>query len=81
MIHFSLLFLLGWALYFLPSVIAYRRGLPRLPVLFAVNALIGWTVIGWVVVLIWSLMEAEPLRPPVVQQMRGPVIPPGAPND
>ena len=75
MIHFSLLFLLGWALYFLPSVIAYRRGHPQLPGVIAVNFLIGWTVIGWIVVLVWSVMSPEPERPPTIEQMRGPVVP------
>lgn len=41
--------------YFLPAVVAYsRRHHNRLAIL-ALNFLLGWTFLGWVVALIWSL--------------------------
>ena len=44
-----------WALifvYFLPAVIASHRRLPRKDHIIAVNALLGWTVVGWVIALV-----------------------------
>jgi len=41
--------------YFLPAVVAYsRRHHNRLAIL-ALNFLLGWTFLGWVVALVWSL--------------------------
>jgi len=75
MIHFSLFFLLFWALYFVPSIVAYRRGHAQLPLIIAINLVAGWTVIGWIAVLIWSLMGDEAPKPPTIAQSSGPVIP------
>ncbi len=47
----------GWillSLYLLPALVAYMRGHhDRLAILF-LDLLLGWTVIGWVIALIWS---------------------------
>ena len=41
--------------YFLPAVVAYsRRHHNRLAIL-ALNFLLGWTFLGWVIALVWSL--------------------------
>jgi hypothetical protein len=39
-------------LYFLPTLIA--RDKPQALAVFLVNLLLGWTVIGWFVALIWA---------------------------
>ena len=39
-------------LYFLPTLIA--RDKPDLLAIFLLNLLLGWTVIGWFVALIWA---------------------------
>jgi hypothetical protein len=39
---------------FLPSLIALIRGHDNTFAIFLTNLLLGWTVIGWVVALIWS---------------------------
>lgn len=39
-------------LYFLPTIIA--RDKPQVLAVFLVNLLLGWTVIGWFVALIWA---------------------------
>lgn len=39
-------------LYFLPTLIA--RDKPQVLAVFLVNLLLGWTVIGWFVALIWA---------------------------
>lgn len=39
-------------LYFLPTVIA--RDKPDVLAIFLVNLFLGWTVIGWLVALVWA---------------------------
>ena len=43
------------ALYFIPSIIAIVKGRRNKMAIFALNILLGWTLIGWVVSLVWSL--------------------------
>jgi Superinfection immunity protein len=38
-------------LYWLPSIVGWRRQQPDLFTVVVVNALLGWTLIGWVVAL------------------------------
>ncbi len=42
-------------LYPLPLVIAHRRHHRNLPALAVINLGLGWTVVGWVCALAWSL--------------------------
>ena len=47
--------LLLLALYFAPAIMAFLRGhLSRWAILI-LNLVFGWTFIGWIVALIWSL--------------------------
>lgn len=41
--------------YFLPTVIAYARVKRNIWAIFALNLLLGWSVIGWVIALVWAL--------------------------
>ena len=50
----------GMALYFLPSVIAAIRQKRNAFAIFMLNLLLGWSFVGWVVALVWSL-SAEPV--------------------
>lgn len=56
-----LLVILGAASYFLPSLLAWARQAVSLRWIFLVNLLLAWTVIGWIVVLLWALL-AKPKR-------------------
>lgn len=42
--------------YFLPSLIARKRQKRNLTAIFALNLCLGWTLVGWVVALVWSLL-------------------------
>jgi hypothetical protein len=42
-------------LYFLPSFVAASRGHENRTAIFALNLLLGWTFLGWVGALVWSL--------------------------
>lgn len=41
--------------YFLPTVVAANRRHARQGAVLVLNALAGWTVVGWVAALFWSL--------------------------
>ena len=54
----SVLYVLGATfLYFLPTFLALARGHPNFFLLAIVNLSLGWTVIGWVGALVWSLTK------------------------
>jgi hypothetical protein len=52
------------ALYWLPTLIAWQRHIPGLGQVIVVNALLGWTCIGWIIALTMSFRAvAQPVRP------------------
>ena len=40
-------------LYFLPTVFGWSK--KNIAAIFALNLLLGWTLIGWVIALVWAL--------------------------
>ena len=44
-------------LYFVPTLIAFRRRKRNAKAILALNLLLGWSFLGWVAALIWSLLE------------------------
>ncbi len=44
-------------LYFLPTIIAVSANRKNKVAIFALNLFLGWTFIGWVGSLVWSLMR------------------------
>ncbi|HXE31684.1 MAG TPA: superinfection immunity protein [Terriglobales bacterium] len=46
-------------LYFLPSILA-RNKRSFVPI-FLLNLFLGWTLVGWVIALVWALSEPEPV--------------------
>lgn len=55
---FFLLIALG-VVYFLPTIIAAIRGKANTLAIFALNLLLGWTFVGWVVAFVWSLTAEQ----------------------
>ena len=49
--------LLGIPLYFVPSIIAFKRSHPQRVSILTLNILLGWTFLGWVGSLVWSLTQ------------------------
>ncbi|BDW99457.1 superinfection immunity protein [Maricaulis maris] len=45
---------IGLLAYFIPTLIALLRGHDNTFAIFLTNLLLGWTMIGWIVALIWS---------------------------
>ena len=50
----------GTLLYFLPSIIALARSKRDLLAIFLLNLFLGWSVIGWVVALVWAAKNDAP---------------------
>lgn len=46
------------AAYLIPTIRAFERGHPQRWFIFLLNALLGWTVVGWIVSWIW--MRKQP---------------------
>jgi Superinfection immunity protein len=49
------------ALYFLPAIIASRRGHQNVDGIAVLNLLLGWTLLGWIAALIWACTSVHEL--------------------
>jgi len=47
----------GLALYFLPTIIAAVRHARNFVIILLVNIFAGWTGIGWIITLVWSIVD------------------------
>ena len=47
--------ILGLAVYFLPIIIAAVRHTKSIVGIILLNVLAGWTFVGWIIALVWSL--------------------------
>jgi hypothetical protein len=50
----------GFVLYFLPTIIAFARNKRDVISILVLNLLLGWTLIGWVISLVWALKQDVP---------------------
>jgi len=50
----------GFVMYFLPAIIALARSKRDLFSIFLLNLFLGWTMIGWVVALVWAVKTDVP---------------------
>jgi hypothetical protein len=51
------------ALYIVPSIVAVVRNVPNVGSVIVINALLGWTLIGWVVALAMAVRTVPPAQP------------------
>jgi Superinfection immunity protein len=74
--------IVGLLVYFLPTFIALMRGHHNTFAIVALNILAGWTFVGWVAALVWSLTAIQrqvgsesdasgPGEPPTVSRVHG----------
>lgn len=54
-----ILLLLGVVLYFLPTIVANYNHRDNCGAILALNLLLGWTFLGWVVALVWALTDSK----------------------
>ncbi len=50
----------GFVMYFLPSIIALARSKRDTLAIFLLNLFLGWSVIGWIVALVWAAKNDVP---------------------
>jgi hypothetical protein len=48
-----------WAMYFLPSLLAFQSKHPKDQTIFWVDLLAGWTLIGWFVAFFWVMRSDD----------------------
>ncbi len=46
--------------YFAPSLLALHRGKQNRLAIFLLNVFVGWTLVGWVVAIVWAAMVDRP---------------------
>jgi len=51
----------SFLLYFLPTIIAVGRSKRDSLSIFLLNLFLGWSVIGWIVALVWAVKTDVPL--------------------
>ena len=56
--------ILALVFYFLPTIVADKRNVPHSGFILFCNIFFGWTLIGWLGVFIWAVVEQP--SPPVV---------------
>lgn len=47
-------------MYCLPSFIAFLNKNRQLPAIQLLNFFLGWTVIGWIIAMIWAVAKPQP---------------------
>lgn len=60
-----LVFVIGFV-YFIPAVNAYSKKKRNAGAVLALNLFLGWTFIGWIVALVWSISNDEKTQPVVI---------------
>lgn len=63
-------FLILLALYLLPTIIAMSRRHLNAGAILALNLLLGWTLLGWVLALVWSLTNSTTSHIPALPTER-----------
>ena len=56
--------------YFFPFIVATIRRQPNNTAIFIINLFFGWSVIGWVIALVWAVKAKE--KPTIVYVERPP---------
>jgi hypothetical protein len=51
----------GFVMYFLPTIIAFARSKRDTGSILLLNFFLGWTMIGWVVALVWAVKTDFPM--------------------
>lgn len=51
-------------LYFIPTAVAFERHHHNKTAIIALNVFLGWTFLGWVAALVWSLTDSHEVTAP-----------------
>ncbi|WP_255532745.1 MULTISPECIES: superinfection immunity protein [unclassified Polynucleobacter] len=58
---FTVLLTLLSLFYFLPFAIAFNKKRANSGAIFALNLFLGWSLVGWVVALVWAMKDEKVL--------------------
>lgn len=61
-----MLFVLGLAVYLVPTALAVYRGCAATPWVAAVNVFLGWTIVGWFAALGWAVGGKTQAQTPAI---------------
>jgi hypothetical protein len=75
-----LFFIFAPALYLLPTYEGFKNNAHNLTSIALVNIFLGWSLVGWLVALIWAINKSPPSPVVVVNQANNIPEPPDAPN-
>jgi len=53
--YFFILWSIGFLIYFIPSFVGWNK--KNINAILTLNIFLGWTVIGWLVALIWAVSK------------------------
>jgi hypothetical protein len=67
------IFAVALFLYLLPTIVAVGRGHHNAGPIVVINLLLGWTFLGWIAALVWSITWI----PPGNKEIPGGRVPPG----
>lgn len=56
---FLILLVLGLLFYFIPALVAQNNNHPQTVAIFALNLVLGWTLLGWIAALVWACIKSE----------------------
>ncbi len=66
-LYVLLLFFIGPVIYFIPAIVAVSNKKQNAVAIGVLNLFLGWTLIGWVVALVWAMSKdvivAQPPQP------------------
>ena len=56
----AIVLFLAAVIYFIPLILAATESRPNTAAIGALNLLLGWTFIGWVIALVWAMTKGKP---------------------
>lgn len=58
------LLVIGFFVYFAPAMVSSKRHHHNKNAIYVLNLLLGWTIIGWILALVWALTEVRDAQQP-----------------
>lgn len=58
-IIFAVWIILGLVVYFVPTMVAFKKKHLNKTAILLLNLFLGWTFVGWVVALVWSVKKTD----------------------
>ena len=68
MILLLIVFCGGGALYFLPTILAATKKHSNKTAIILLNIFFGWSIAGWIILLVWATRKKQPQQPAIVNQ-------------